>query len=100
MLCRALFCMLLCRWAGRKAPPGSYRTHRSRKPRNETNLGGESLPMETGKPLYGGTGFPQRVQGKRGENHGESRTTTKVSLFRWLGCLEVEKTGTRKNVWT
>src|SRR5712692_10068570 len=85
---------------GRKAPPGSYRTHRSRKPRNETNLGGESLPMETGKPLYGGTGFPQRVQGKRGENYGESRTTTKVCVFRWLGCFEVEKTGTRKNVWT
>ena len=69
-------------------------------PGNETNLRGESLPMEAGKPLYGGTGFPQRVQGKRGENYGESRTATKVSVFRWLGCFEVEKTGTRKNVWT
>src|SRR6266699_6130037 len=32
MLCRALFCMFLRRWAGRKGPPGSYGAHRSRIP--------------------------------------------------------------------
>jgi len=33
------------------------------------------------KRLYAGTGFPQPVQGKRGENHGESRHTVSILFF-------------------
>ena len=41
--------------------------------------------------LYGSTGFPQQVQGKRGENYGESRRVISIFIFYNLQRIEVEQ---------
>jgi len=40
-----------------------------------------SLHPGTESPLYGWAGFPQAVQGKPGENHGESTYLPTLFLF-------------------
>jgi hypothetical protein len=49
--------------------------------------------------LYERTGFPQRVQGKRGENKGESHILGKLFIFILLQCFRLDGTGTRSVVW-
>jgi hypothetical protein len=42
---------------------------------------GNSLPIAGEKTLYGRSGFPQLVQGKPGENYGESASSSKSLSF-------------------
>jgi hypothetical protein len=43
------------------------------------------------KRLYGSTGFPQAVQGKRGENHGESHGFISIFVFCNLPRFKLEQ---------
>ena len=43
------------------------------------------------KGLYGGTGFPQAVQGKRGENYGESQSVLTIFVFCNLQRFKLEQ---------
>jgi hypothetical protein len=50
-------------------------------------LGVKEALLWSGKRLYEGTGFPQGVQGKRGENQGESRHAVSMLFFYDLQCV-------------
>jgi hypothetical protein len=49
-------------------------------------------------PLYEGTGFPHAVQGKTGENDGESAFSIKWFTFIALQWKNLTKSGTRRLV--
>ena len=64
--------------------------------RRERNGWGRGITTEGGgKGLYERTGYPQPVQGKRGENLGESRIQSNLFIFNSLQCLRMKKSGTR-----
>src|SRR4029077_20855616 len=49
--------------------------------------------------LYEGTGFPQPVQGKRGENQGESRSACNIFVLCFLWISDWKNSRTRRLVW-
>jgi hypothetical protein len=50
------------------------------------------------KRLYEGTGFPQLVQGKRGENQGESRSACNIFVLCFLWISDGKNSRTRRLV--
>ena len=61
----------------------------------------KSLPrMEGKRSLYGGSGFSQLVQGKLGEDNGESRINTKIFIFSVIGHFKAPKAGTSSLVYS
>jgi hypothetical protein len=59
----------------------SWAATRLQLPTDDTETAGRSLSGEARKGLYEGTGFPQVVQGKRGENRGESNMRFKPFIL-------------------
>ena len=66
---------------------------------HETQGRRESLQREPRNGLYEGTGFPQLVQGKRGENWGESRIPCNILELQGLEPVNPECGGTSSQVW-
>src|SRR5216684_6514224 len=69
-----------------------------RETQDETQGSQESLQMELEKRLYVRTGFPQLVQGKRGENWGESRMPCNILVSGGLEDLNLASCSTRRVV--
>src|SRR5260370_42575969 len=89
--------MQMAHWGGDGATEALVKA--ARRAELETYNSQESLPEEREKRLYVGTGFPQLVQGKRGENWGASKISGNIFVLGLLGSSGLETLGTRTLVY-
>lgn len=62
--------------------------------------GSNHYQEEQQTPLYEWSGFPQEVQGKRGENCGESANRSKLFVISRITYIKASRLGTSSPVWS